>query len=119
MRNERRNDIPAQSCAAARTKTCSYLYLHSEYIYVGLTRSPRRGDRPAPRTETPSGSAASRRTSRLKCQERRSWGTSQPSHGMLQALAAWRADGGHSHDAPRQLVKLDEIKRALTKQGEA
>jgi hypothetical protein len=38
---------------------------------------------------------------------------------MLQALAAWRADGGHSHDGPRQLVELDEIERTLTKQGEA
>ena len=38
---------------------------------------------------------------------------------MLQALAAWRADGWDSNDAPRQLVELDELERALTKQGEA
>ena len=38
---------------------------------------------------------------------------------MLQALAAWRADGWDSNDAPRQLVELDELERALTKQGKA
>ena len=38
---------------------------------------------------------------------------------MLQALAAWRADGWDSNDAPRQLVELAELERALTTQGEA
>ena len=94
------------------------------------TRSPRRA---AASTYEPS-----RRTHAMDaCNGRMQWThgrmqwTYEPSRGsslqsgdrgapyMLQALAAWRADGWDSNDAPRQLVELDELERALTKQGEA